>query len=66
MTRTEALSKKEREAVFLIAGIILMMDDGCDEELVKALAVDFSPETAMNILNLARNRFEGKRGLPEM
>lgn len=59
MTRPVVLSQKERETM-LIVSMVLMMDDTCDGELVEALVVDFSPEAAMNILNMARNRVERK------
>lgn len=65
MTRPVVLSQKEREAM-LIVSMILMMDGNSDDELVETLGNDFSPEAAMNILNMAKNRIEGETWMTDM
>lgn len=65
MTRPVVLSQKEREAM-LIVSMILMMDGNSDDELVETLGTDFSPGAAINILNMAKNRIEGKAWMADM
>lgn len=65
MTRPVVLSLKEREAM-LIVSMILMMDGNSDDELVETLGTDFSPEAVINILNMAKNRIEGKTWMADM